>query len=91
MDLNLLKVAKSQLEYRSRKMIHIKEQSSLTRSLENVSVTHLYRAGRDASHASIDLIVGVPGAFTPPCSSHVPGYVENADKLAEKGIKVRMS
>lgn len=34
------------------------------------------------------LIVGVPGAFTPPCSSHVPGYVEHADKFAEKGVKV---
>lgn len=33
------------------------------------------------------LIVGVPGAFTPPCSSHVPGYIEHADKFAEKGIK----
>lgn len=33
------------------------------------------------------LIVGVPGAFTPPCSSHVPGYVEHADQLAAKGIK----
>ncbi|KAG0136423.1 Redoxin [Tuber indicum] len=32
------------------------------------------------------IIVGVPGAFTPPCSSHVPGYVENYDKLQAKGI-----
>lgn len=34
-----------------------------------------------------NLIVGVPGAFTPPCSSHVPGYVEQADKFTQKGIK----
>jgi peroxiredoxin len=34
-----------------------------------------------------DLIIGVPGAFTPPCSSHVPGYVTDADKFVEKGIK----
>ncbi|CUS13514.1 unnamed protein product [Tuber aestivum] len=32
------------------------------------------------------IIVGVPGAFTPPCSSQVPGYIENYDKLKEKGI-----
>ena len=28
-----------------------------------------------------------PGAFTPPCSSHVPGYVEHYDKFAAKGVK----
>ncbi|RPB01187.1 Redoxin [Choiromyces venosus 120613-1] len=33
------------------------------------------------------IIVGVPGAFTPPCSSQVPGYVENYDKLKEKGVR----
>ncbi|PWW72548.1 Redoxin [Tuber magnatum] len=32
------------------------------------------------------IIVGVPGAFTPPCSSQVPGYIENYDKLKGKGI-----
>ena len=29
----------------------------------------------------------MPGAFTPPCSSHVPGFVEQASQFAEKGIK----
>ncbi|KAL7268713.1 Peroxisomal membrane associated protein 20 [Rhizina undulata] len=33
------------------------------------------------------IILGVPGAFTPPCSSQVPGYIANADKFAEKGVK----
>ncbi|KAF2167055.1 hypothetical protein M409DRAFT_66141 [Zasmidium cellare ATCC 36951] len=34
-----------------------------------------------------NIIVGVPGAFTPPCSSQVPGYVEHADQFAAKGVK----
>lgn len=34
-----------------------------------------------------NIVVGVPGAFTPPCSSQVPGYAEHADKFAEKGVK----
>merc|ERR1712018_157850 len=34
------------------------------------------------------VIFGVPGAFTPGCSkTHLPGYVEDADKLKAKGIK----
>ena len=34
-----------------------------------------------------DLIVAVPGAFSPGCSNQVPGYVENAEKFAAKGIE----
>ncbi|EPQ26865.1 uncharacterized protein PFL1_05500 [Pseudozyma flocculosa PF-1] len=33
------------------------------------------------------LVVGVPGAFTPPCSSHVPGYVQHADAFNQKGVE----
>merc|ERR1712221_31944 len=34
------------------------------------------------------VIFGVPGAFTPGCSkTHLPGYVEDAEKLKAKGIK----
>ncbi|KDN45109.1 Redoxin [Tilletiaria anomala UBC 951] len=34
-----------------------------------------------------NLIIGIPGAFTPPCSSHVPGYVQHYDAFVQKGIK----
>jgi len=33
-----------------------------------------------------NIIIGVPGAFTPPCSSQVPGYVEHAESFKAKGI-----
>ena len=31
--------------------------------------------------------VGVPAAFTPACSSQASGYLENAAKFEEKGVK----
>ena len=35
------------------------------------------------------IIFGVPGAFTPGCTrSHLPGYIEDHAKYAEKGIKL---
>ncbi|CEH17331.1 related to peroxisomal membrane protein 20 [Ceraceosorus bombacis] len=34
-----------------------------------------------------NIILGVPGAFTPPCSSQVPGYLQHADQFLAKGVK----
>lgn len=33
------------------------------------------------------MLVGLPAAFTTPCGSQVPGYVENEKAFAEKGYK----
>ena len=33
------------------------------------------------------IIVGVPGAFTAPCQSQMPGYLQNADKFKSAGIQ----
>lgn len=33
------------------------------------------------------VLVSVPGAFTPGCQAkHLPPYLENVDKLSEKGV-----
>ncbi|KAF8493589.1 Redoxin-domain-containing protein [Gautieria morchelliformis] len=34
-----------------------------------------------------NIIVGVPGAFTPSCSSQVPGYISNYEKFTAKGVQ----
>nr|POE56329.1 putative peroxiredoxin pmp20 [Quercus suber] len=49
---------------------------------------------KDPEHATLhvsklpgkNILVGVPGAFTPPCSSQVPGYVSNAEAFSAKGV-----
>ncbi|THH16041.1 hypothetical protein EW146_g4531 [Bondarzewia mesenterica] len=33
-----------------------------------------------------NVIVAVPGAFTPSCSSQVPGYIEKYDAIKAKGV-----
>lgn len=33
------------------------------------------------------LILGVPGAFSASCNNQVPGYVEQAQKFADKGTR----
>jgi peroxiredoxin len=33
------------------------------------------------------VLIGLPGAFTPTCSSnHLPGYIENRDAIISKGV-----
>ncbi|KAL7010071.1 hypothetical protein EMMF5_000090 [Cystobasidiomycetes sp. EMM_F5] len=34
-----------------------------------------------------NIIVGVPGAFTPTCSNQIPGYIKDADDFIAKGVK----
>ncbi|MCG9758118.1 MULTISPECIES: peroxiredoxin [Pseudoalteromonas] len=59
------------------------ELSELTSDgMVNHDVTTLF-AGKKV------VLFAVPGAFTPTCSaSHLPGFVANADKFAEKGIDI---
>ncbi|KAG9011013.1 hypothetical protein FRB94_009008 [Tulasnella sp. JGI-2019a] len=33
-----------------------------------------------------NIILGVPGAFTPSCSNQVPGYIEAYEKFKSKGV-----
>jgi len=32
------------------------------------------------------IILGVPGAFTPPCSNQIPGYIKNYDAFVRRGF-----
>lgn len=36
--------------------------------------------------AGKNIIVGIPGAFTPACSTQVPQYIEDYDKYKAKGV-----
>lgn len=56
----------------------------------------LYRLGENGPEAVTTdelcsgkkvVLFGLPGAFTPTCSAkHVPGFLQNADALAAKGV-----
>jgi len=63
---------------------------------DKISSQTVYTMGADGPEAvsTDDLfsgkkvaIFGVPGAFTPTCSAqHLPGFIENAGALKEKGV-----
>ena len=64
--------------------------ATLTESLEFGDACPLppgpVRVSEAASGKKI-VIFGLPGAFTPTCSSkHLPGYLEHLDALKEKGV-----
>jgi peroxiredoxin (alkyl hydroperoxide reductase subunit C) len=63
---------------------------------DSIPTVTLYVMGEDGGPAAITTdelfkgkkvaLFGVPGAFTPTCSAnHLPGYVQHADAIREKG------
>jgi peroxiredoxin len=61
--------------------------------LPSVTVKHMTSSGLaelktdELFNGKKVVLFGVPGAFTPTCSkTHLPGYVNNADKLKAKGV-----
>ena len=63
---------------------------------DSIPAVTLYVMGEDSGPATITIdelfkgnvvaLFGLPGAFTPTCSaSHLPGYVQHADAIREKG------
>jgi glutaredoxin/glutathione-dependent peroxiredoxin len=44
-------------------------------------------AAHDVLGKGTVVLVGVPGAFTPTCNdNHVPGYLDNAEAMKERGV-----
>ena len=49
---------------------------------DNVKITDLFTGKKG-------VLFGVPGAFTPVCSSsHLPGYIGDFDKLTQAGAEI---
>ncbi|CAG8962033.1 hypothetical protein HYFRA_00014142 [Hymenoscyphus fraxineus] len=47
-----------------------------------------YNAGTEWQNKKV-VLFSVPGAFTPGCSAkHLPGFIENLDKLKAKGVDI---
>ena len=63
-------------------------------TIPNVNLYHIGESGGPEAISSHDVFAGkktvlfaVPGAFTRTCSAkHLPGFVENADKIKAKGV-----
>ena len=52
----------------------------------NIHVTSFPLQTNDGDWLQV-VLVGVPGAFTPVCSSsHIPGFVEKVKDFADKGV-----
>lgn len=44
-------------------------------------------SAKDIFDGKTVVLFGLPGAFTPTCSArHLPGFVDNADQLKQKGV-----
>ncbi|KAI0300047.1 Redoxin [Multifurca ochricompacta] len=54
--------------------------------MQSLSLSFIYCAPSSANVVTKNKKVGVPGAFTPSCSSQVPGYIEKYNEFKEKGI-----
>ncbi|KAK5164809.1 uncharacterized protein LTR77_009473 [Saxophila tyrrhenica] len=64
------------------------KQGSKLPSVGMLKENHPVEANMDLGTLSgKNIIVSVPGAFSPTCSDQVPGYLENAEKFAAHGVK----
>ncbi|EIM85131.1 Redoxin [Stereum hirsutum FP-91666 SS1] len=59
---------------------------------DKIPITVTVKEQSPAETTTLDLtgrniLAFVPGAFTPPCSSEVPGYIDNYEAFKAKGVK----